>query len=127
MSDAMTTGPAPYPVPALRVAATYHGSDGRLPEEIVLEFGGDGPVDPELVNRAVRALADVAVRRDYGYRDLAGAEAALDRAMRRAADANREAAHVVAAAQAEFATSGAAGAPLVDDRQDDLQKVEVTA
>ncbi len=122
MTDEMTTGPAPYPVPALRVAATYHGSDGRLPEEIVLEFGGDGPVDPDLVNRAVRALADVAASRDYRLSTSDGLSA-LDRAMHRAATVTREAAHEVAAAQAELSTSGAAGASLAGDRQ----MAEVTA
>ncbi len=114
MTDEMNTGPvARYPVPALRVAATYHGSDGRTPEDIVIEFGGDGPVDPALVDRAVRAIADVAARRDFILANVPDRGYTL--AVNRAAEVNRQAAHEVAAAQATIAaTRGAAGAPLVD-------------
>lgn len=63
MTDEMTTGPGPYPIPALAVRATYPATDGLVPEEIVIEFGGDSPVDPDLVDRAVAALAGVAAGR----------------------------------------------------------------
>ncbi len=94
MTDEMTTGPGPYPVPALAVRATYPASDGRVPEEIVIEFGGDGPVDPVLVDRAVDALARVAAHRDPNYTFT----------YHQPADSARTGAHTVAAA----------GAPLVD-------------
>lgn len=58
--DAMTSGPSPYVEPALTVRATYHASDGRVPEEITIEVGRDQPIDPDLVDRAVAALARVA-------------------------------------------------------------------
>lgn len=114
MTDAMTTGPAPYPVPALRVTATYPASDGRVPEDMAVEFGGDGPVDPELVDRAVRALADVAARRDYLLTQMPR-EYLIRTTERAAAATTCEAAHEAAATQAAVAsTKGAAGAPLVD-------------
>lgn len=114
MTDEMKTGPAPYPVPALRVAATYHATDGRVPEEIVVELGGDGPVDPEMVDRAVRAVAGVAATRDYTVHFTQPSEDLVS-AMERAAQVTRDTAHQVAATQAAVAASrGAAGAPLVD-------------
>ncbi len=57
------------PDPPLRVAATFPASDGRVPEEIVIEVGGTFPVDPHFIDRAVNALARVAAGRDLpgGY------------------------------------------------------------
>jgi len=68
MTDEMTTGTVPYQLPALCVRATYPATDGLVPEEIAIEFNGDGPIDPELVDRAVGALARVAA--DRGVRHL---------------------------------------------------------
>ncbi len=80
--------PHPFPVPALRVAATYHGSDGRVPEEIVIEIGGDGPVGLELIDRTVAALANVAVgRASYSF-DVTGSAADVTAAAHRSVTAN---------------------------------------
>ncbi len=48
------------PLPLLRVAATYEATDGRVPSDLYIEIGGDGPIDPSLIDRAVDALARVA-------------------------------------------------------------------
>lgn len=89
MTDAMVTGIPHFAAPRLRVSATYAATDGRVPEEITIEFGGDGPVDPGLVDRAVAALGRVAIVRDVvtmhgGYRVTADAlDTAADEAAAR--------------------------------------------
>ncbi len=77
MSDAMTTGPSPYVEPALTVRATYHASDGRVPEEIQIEFGDVQLVDADLIDRTVAALARVARGRldEFTVASMGGADA----------------------------------------------------
>ncbi len=114
MTDEMSTAIPPYRAPALRVAATYQSSDGCVPDEIYVEFGGDSPVDPDLVDRAVAALASVATGRNLGYH-LAGVGdvQTLADAMHRAALITRATANTIFTAQQNIARA-AAGADPVD-------------
>ena len=56
----MPETPAPiFPLPRLRIHATYAATDGSRPESIYIEFGDDTQVTAQLLTEVICALAGV--------------------------------------------------------------------